>query len=164
MPKAKSNKSKKIPFKLDKVLELDRVFIILSLIYLPLILLFLENGTLAEITLTIYSAIIIALGVTLLSSFILYLSKSANDNSKNMGSLMLMYVLNVLIPLITFKLVAYVVWKLLPSSHEGILCDIKYLIIDLYRIFQPQTTINYLVIFSFTLVAYFTLKAVNHKG
>ena len=161
MKKPQTKNIKKNSKFISKILELDRAFIVFGLIYLPITLLFLDNGTLAEVTLLIFTILMFTLGAVLISGFILFLSKSANERSANMGSVMMMYVLNMLIPLIVFKFLFYTILKLLPVSHDGFLCDLKHLTIDMYRIFQPQDTLNLIILFSFALITFFTVKSVN---
>ncbi|BCX13749.1 MAG: hypothetical protein KatS3mg085_281 [Candidatus Dojkabacteria bacterium] len=135
-------KSRKNIFKLN---DAERAFFIFSAIYLPVSVLFIENSTLAEVILALLTLVLLMLGTLLIYSFVLELGEYFDEKY----SIKLLYqrsITNAIFPLSMFKVFALVILKILPKDHSGWLCVMRDLILDLYRIFQPQDTINYLIL------------------
>ncbi len=145
------------------VLELDRAFIIFSIIYFPVAVLFLNNGIEAEIALFLFTLILGLLGILLIANFLLFLGRSANNHRDNYGSVLAMYVLNLLAPLLMFKIFAYVILRLLPKTHEGFMCEVKDFVIDIYNILQIQNSLNLIILLSMVTVGWFAMKAVGKQ-
>lgn len=164
----------KLPFRKNKQTEdtsknfsffdLTRAYIIFSIVYLPVSLLFIGKGSLEESILAIYTGIMIILGIVMMWGFILLLASSANDHDGEVGSIVVSYVLNFLIPLITFKGFSYVIVRILPASHsDKFLCDLKKFVLDLYQVYDPQNNLDLIILSSLAIVFVFSLYSVLTK-
>lgn len=155
----KESKTKKVAD--TTLVDLTRAYIIFSLIYIPVSVLFLDKGTLEESILAIYTVAMFVLGLLMITGFVLLLAKSANDHNGNFGTVLVSYLVHVLFPLLTFKAFAYVTWRLLPVTKEkGLLCDFRKFVIDMFHLFKPQENLNTLIIVSLIIMFAFSLYSV----
>lgn len=144
-------------------IEASSSFLVFSIIYIPVAFLFLNRGTVAEVSLAIYTIIMFVWGLFLIGKFILYIAERADSHNGQMGSVLVVYMMNMFIPLVIFKVLGYVGWGLLPISHRGIVCDMKWYIMDLYRIFNFQHTLTLLIASSLILMALATVWSIMKK-
>ncbi len=141
----------------------EQTFLIFSVIYFPIALLLLNKGTLSKVLLMIYTAVLFLLGLFLLVRFVIYLAVAANTRNNKIGTLMLMYIVRVMIPLYMFKFLGLMAVSLLPTSHTGLMCELKNMFIDLYHLYNVQQSIDFAILLSAIPILLLALWSVN-KG
>lgn len=145
-----------------KHFPLTRTFLVFSVLYFPITLLFLNRGLLPEVILALYTLLLIVGGILLIFRFLVSLASSANSRNGQVGSLFILYLLNVLFPLLMFKMIAFVILQLLPLT-PGILCEITCFIKDVYLLYSVQNSLNHLIVGSSLPMFLFTLWSVQKK-
>lgn len=150
---------------LDKVgtLSLEQAYVIFAVIYMPFTVLLSHRGFIAESLLNIYTLALMIVGVILVGKFMVYLGKLANEHNSQYGSLWVMYVLDVLIPLVTFKVYGLVITNMLPERHVGILCEIVNFVRSLMWVFQYQRTLNILILATLVVFGGFAVWSVGRN-
>jgi hypothetical protein len=141
---------------------LTRSFLIFSVLYFPVAILFLNRGALPEVILALYTLVLVVLGLILIARFLVSLASTANSRSGQIGSLFILYLINVLIPLLMYKVLIFVGWQLLPAI-PGILCEITCFIKDLYFLFNVQETLSYVIVVSLLAIFLLTLWNTQKK-
>lgn len=151
--------------KISSWLDLERSYLIFAVIYFPITILFLRQGIIETLILAIYSILMFLVGLVLIFKFVLFLGKSANEGARNYGSILIMYVIDVLFPLLMAKLYAHVFMQLLPGSADGILCNIRCLSKDMYYyLYDFQNTVTVLIIASFVVIVSLALWSVGRPA
>lgn len=151
MPENTSSFRQKVSRRLSSVStdwNLEQLFIIFSIIYVPVAALYLNQGVLAYVILTLFTFALGTVGLVLLARFVYFLSLQADNATGKFGSVFRMYVTNVLSVLLVYKLLAYVIWATLPPYHQGILCDIVRFVKDLFYLFNIQTALTTAIVVS----------------
>jgi hypothetical protein len=128
--------------------NLEQLFIIFSIIYIPVAALYLNQGILAYVLLTLFTFALGTVGLVLLARFVYFVSVQADNASGKFGSVFRLYVTNVFAVFLVYKLLGYVIWATLPPYHQGILCDIVNFVKDLFFLFNVQTALNTALIVS----------------
>jgi len=158
--------AKDIPAKLANYLrsfQLENAFLIFAVIYLPVSLLFMERGVLATTLLVIYTMLLSLAGLLLITRFMVFTAKSANEHNGQFGSLLIIYVFNFLIPVLSFKYILFVIWKLLPCScgRVGLFADGVRLAHDMLSLFNVQQNLTWIALGSLILMSVFTLWSIK---
>lgn len=125
--------------------EIQRGFVIFSTIYIPVSILFINNSSFAEILLIVYTSLLIIAGILLIWTIALQIGDFL-DEPYSSKLLIQRFFVNLFAPLVMFKIFAYVIIEILPTKHEGILCDIRYFILDMYELFDVQNTLNWIIL------------------
>ncbi len=164
MAKSESTSSSSVS-SMFKPFQLENAFIIFAIIYVPVSLLFFNRGVLAETLLILYTLALMLGGALLMARFLLFIAKEANEHNGQYGSVLIMYVLNILLPLLTFKFIAYTVWKLLPCTCErfGLFADGVRMVRDAFYLFNIQQNLTWVAAGSLVLVAVFAMWSVSRK-
>lgn len=150
---------------LDRVgaLNIEQAYIIFAIIYLPFVVLLRNQGFIAESLLNVYTLVLMFVALVMVGRFILFLGKLANEHSGQYGSLWIMYVLDLLIPLVTAKIYGMVVLQMLPERHVGILCEIVNFVRSLMWTFHYQQALNILILATLAVFGGFAVWSVG-KG
>jgi len=149
--------------KLTLHFPLTRTFFVFSILYFPVSVLFLGRGTLVEVILALYTLIMVVLGSSLILRFIISFASSSNARSGQLGSLFILYLINVLAPLCMFKVFVHIGWWLLPTSLPGFWCEVTCFIKDIYFLFDVQATLNWVIIVSLVSMFLATLWNTRKK-
>lgn len=151
---------------LDKVgsLNLEQAYIIFAVIYLPFVILLRNQGFIAESLLNVYTLLLMVVGVILVGRFIVLLGRMANEHNGQYGSLWIMYVLDLLIPLVTFKIYGMVIMQMLPERHVGILCEIVNFVRSMMWVFQYQRTLNLLILATLAVFGGFAIWSIGRSN
>lgn len=149
--------------KLTLHFPLTRTFFVFSILYFPVSVLFLGRGTLSEVMLTLYTLIMVVLATSLILRFMISFASSSNARSGQLGSLFILYMINVLFPLCMFKVFVHIGWWLLPTSLPGFWCEVTCFIKDMYFLFDVQTTLNWVIVVSLTSMFLITLWNTQKK-
>lgn len=149
---------------LDRVgaLNLEQAYIIFAVIYLPFAVLLRNQGFIAESLLNVYTLVMMFVALILVGRFVLFLGRLANEHNAQYGSLWIMYVLDVLIPLVTAKVYGMVILQMLPERHVGILCEVVNFVRSLMWIFQYQHALNILILSTLAVFGGFAIWSVGH--
>jgi hypothetical protein len=160
---AKTN-VKELSNKVVDFFDLERSFIIFSVVYLPIAILFFNQGGLERALLAIYTVLLMGLAGVLLVKFVIYLAAAANEHKSNYGGVFAMYFFQVLIPLVMFKVFGYVAVLLLPAKGMGF-CDLRHFVLELYYgVFQYQHSLNLAIAASLAVVTALALWSVGKKN
>lgn len=151
---------------LDRVgtLSLEQGFIIFSVVYLPFALLLSNQGVLAESMLAIYTLALMVTAMVLAAKFLMVFAKHANDRSGQYGTLLIMYVLDLLIPMIMGKVFGFVILQAMPVRHYGLVCEIVNFVRGLMYTFQYQRTLNILILSTLAAFVLFALWNVGRSN
>lgn len=149
-----------------RLLELERAFIIFSIIYIPVAWLFLNRGYVEEGLLLIYTLILAIIGVIMVARFALFMADAANKHSGNYGSLLLRYLVDAFIPLVMFKVLGFVFMSILPMDrHRGLMCDLVRLLRHLYwETLKVQHSLDLIILVSAALVFGFAVWSIGHRS
>lgn len=133
---------------LMRLFELERSFLIFSLIYFPVAWLFLGRGYLENFLLAIYTVVMSILALMMIAKFVLHLTAASDNRTGKSGSIFVMYLVDALVPLVMLKAFGHIINLILPiDRHQGIVCDLVRLFRQFYYdIFQFQTTLNYVIL------------------
>jgi len=166
MPARKSatTKQKKSESAMTSWFDLERSYLVFAIIYFPVAVLFVSQGAIEHVLLTLYTLVMFFIGLLLVLKFIIFFADAANEHRSNYGSLFAMYVFSVMIPLLMAKVYGYVFIRMMPRTHEGILCDLKNMALDMYYgVFNYQHTLDILIASSFAVFALMAVWAVGRK-
>lgn len=128
--------------------EIQRGFIIFSIIYFPVNVLFVKNGDVSQLLMSIYIFLMLLAGCVLLWLHINILGRAIDENL-SLQSVLRSTAVNALLPLVMFKVIAQTILDMLPDNHKNLndfWCDVRHFIFDLYKIFEPQDTLNWVII------------------
>ncbi len=138
-----------------KEFEAEKSFASFLLIYIVVAWLFLGRGVLEETILVLFTGVMVGAAFYLIFKFVKYLAKAADSRDGKFGSLLVVYILNLLVPLIGLRLFGYTLISILPRNHEGLpklLCDLFNLFEDLYwGVFEVPQTLDFLMMGSLVL-------------
>ena len=161
--KSKSSSDSRID-KISNFFDLERSFIVFSVVYLPVAVLFLNGGWIEQTILAVYTVVMVAVAVMLMIKFALFLSKSATNSDGNYGALFMMYVFQVLIPLLMLKLFGYITISMMPVRHYDLTCTLKRVFTDLYfYVFKYQSSLDWLIVGTFVVVSGLALWSIGKK-
>jgi hypothetical protein len=162
MAKAAQNIRSRITTSL-RSFQLENAFLIFAVIYVPVSLLFMDRGVLATALLILYTLALSFAGLLLITRFMVFVAKSANEHNGQYGSLLIIYVFNFLIPILGFKYIVLTVWKMLPCScgKFGLFADGVRLAHDLLNLFNVQQHLTWMALGSLILVSVFTLWSIK---
>lgn len=142
-------------------LNLEQAYIIFSVVYVPFTVLLLNQGFIPETLIALYTIGLLIVTAILIGRFILLFGKHANEHSGEYGTLFVMYVLDVLIPLLMVKVYAMVIMSLLPERHVGLVCEVTHFIRRLFWTFDIHQALNIVILG--TLVTFAGLAALSVK-
>ena len=160
---ATSRKSVRDSFDKLTQFSLEQAYIVFAIIYFPCALLFDNRGLFAGIILIIYTLALLIASVVMLGKFVLFLAAQANEHSGKYGSVLVMYVLDMLIPLVMIKFFALTAINLLPERHEGFACELVHFVRNFYFTYDVQHNLDLLIMASLVGVGAMALLAVR-KG
>lgn len=149
-----------------RLLELERAFLIFSIIYFPVAWLFLHRGILETAILLVYTIVLALVAVLMIAKFVIHLSNSADNHNGNYGSLFSVYVFDALLPLFMLKALGHLIDLMLPvDRHMGIVCDLVRLFRSLYYgVFSYQYTLSLFIAFSLVVMFVFTVWSVGKRN
>ena len=150
---------------LMRLLELERSFIIFSVIYFPVTWLFLNRGYLEEFLLGLYTLVMIILSLLMVGKFVLHFANAADKHTGKFGRLFAIYIFNGFLPLVMLKAFGHVLNMILPiDKHQGIVCDLVRLFRQFYYdIFHYQTALNYFILGSLAVMFFFAVWSVRQN-
>lgn len=139
--------------------ELIRGFIIFSVIYFPVSVLFINNGKLEELILSVFTFLLALAGITLIAKYLWIVGEFLNESRSNLGDLFKAYFTMAFLPLCMFKVFAYNVLQLLPTSNANeFYCDIRRFVLGIYQVTDPQFILNYLILGSLVFVGLLAIR------
>lgn len=161
-----ANSRKRVRDSFDRLTQfsLEQAYIVFAVIYFPCALLFNNRGLFAGIILIIYTLVMILVSFVLLGRFVLFLAKQANEHSGMYGSVLVMYVLDMLIPLVMMKFYAVTTLTLLPEQHEGFMCELVRFVRNFYFTYDVQHNLDLLIMASLVGVGVMALVGVRREA
>lgn len=148
-----------------RLIELERSFVIFSLIYFPVAWLFLGRGYLEQFLLGIYTVVMVVLSLLMMGKFVLHFAGAADNHTGKFGRLFAVYVFNGFLPLVMLKAFGHIINMILPiDKHQGIVCDLVRLFRQFYYdIFHYQTALNYFILGSLAVMFFFAVMSVRRN-
>ncbi len=139
--------------------ELVRGFLIFSTVYFPVSVLFLNNGKLEELILGIFTFLLASTGIILIAKYLWIVGEFLNGARSKLGDLFRSYFTMVFLPLCMFKVFAYNILQLIPTSNTNELyCDIRHFVLGIYQVTDPQFILNYLILGSLVFIGLLTIR------
>lgn len=148
---------------LIRLFELERSFIIFSLIYFPVAWLFLNRGFLENFLLGIYTVVMVVMAVIILGKFVLHLTSEQAEGGRRLFA---RYLVDAFVPLLMLKAFGHILNLILPyDRHQGIVCDLVRLFRQFYYdIFHFQTSLNYIILGSLLITFVGAVWAANRTS
>lgn len=139
--------------------ELVRGFVIFSVIYFPVSVLFINNGKLEELILTVFTSLLALTGLILIAKYLWIIGEFLNKSRTSLGDLFRSYFTMAFLPLCMFKIFAYNVLQLLPTSNTTELyCDTRRFVLGIYQVTDPQLALNYLILGSLVFIGLLAIR------
>lgn len=153
--------------RLSAMLTPARTYYIFAAIYVPVAILFLNRGVLAEVILALYTFIMAVGTLMMVVKFAIVLAANADGHTGKFGTLYLAFVTYKFLPLLFAKVLAYVYWALLPTCFcrrtYPFLGDLVTFLRDVYWLFSPQYVLNWIIFGGLVVMSLLALWSVGHK-
>lgn len=145
--------------------EAEKSFGFFFLIYVVVTWLFLNRGPLEETILVLFTGVMIVAALALIARFVKFLAKAADSHDGNYGSLFVVYLFNLLLPLAAIRFFGDVLYSIVPCDCSGfpeLMVDLINLFLKIYnQILHFPRLVDWLIIASLSV---FSLAAIVSVG